>query len=113
MKITFTKVRSGYKGKQPQSYTCRFLHRDATHREFYLSKSPECAKWWGGGQTLFGKIWGLPYIGREWFVHVDIGSDGLKTGLENYIEHNPEGALDLLAEMLPKAVEKLKKKSEG
>ena len=63
------------------------------------------------GRFIPGRMEAL-YLHGDYDVTLEFTDTELKSWLEDYIKHNPEKAIDLLVEMLPGAVEKLKVKME-
>ena len=69
---------------------------------------------WYLGRFSFGEIGRskkLSLRGKYW-VRLEFEDAELKNWIESYIKHKPEEALDLLVEMLPKTVAKLKEKGQ-
>ena len=65
---------------------------------------------WLFGRFVPGELEGVQCSGWRYEVTLEFEDAELKNWLDNYIKHKPEDALDLLVEMLPKAVAKLKEK---
>ena len=62
---------------------------------------------WEGGDIVRGEIKAASLNGNYDLV-LKFQDTELKNWIKSYIEHNPQGALELFAEMMPLAVEKLK-----
>ena len=64
---------------------------------------------WVAGKCVYGLLPALNLQGN-YEVNLEFEDTELKNWLRSYIRHNPEEALDLIAEMLPLAVEACKKR---
>lgn len=117
MKMTFTGC-----GNRGQKHSCSFR---PWHGTCYLGSNGHFSRdkngqagypgepaHWLFGRFLPGKLEGLQLGGWNYEVTLEFEEAELKNWLKNYIKHKPDEALDLLTEMLPEAVAKLKEKGK-
>lgn len=124
MKITFEKS-SSYRdprGAQPEPHTFEFYHgsienldKNELRRRKARNEPLPAPEWYADGclRCLGGVTFGIPYRGGKWLIDIRASPDELKAWVQDYVERSPQEALDLIAEILPLAVAKLKEKENA